>query len=470
MSSTETPPASAWPSNPWLEGHYAPVADELDAPNLEVQGSLPDGLRGAFLRNGPNPQFPPLGRYHLFDGDGMIHSVVFDGSGSAAYANRWIRNDGLDAERAAGRALFGGLAEFRLPPPDVMAVAGPMKNTANTHVVAHAGHILALMEGAGPIEVAPDLDTIGPFDFGGRLRGAMTAHPKADPTTGELVFFGYSPVPPFLRVHTADRNGDLTWTTEVELPGPVMMHDFAVTATHVVIFDLPAVFDLQAMLAGGTSIYWEPDRGARVGVLRRGEPGTSIRWIDTDPFWVFHFLNAYDEPDGSITVTGCRAPRLNTSFGDDATIDGLQPMLYRWRIDAAAGSLGGQQLDDAPTDFPRINDAHSGLPHRYGYSGHTRMWSGDEAMFDGVVKHDLAAGTSRFHLYGDSAACGETVFAPDPNGTGEDAGWLLNFVHDLASDESSVVVLDAPTLEEVARVVLPRRVPFGFHGSFVAAR
>jgi len=327
-----------------------PVDDELSIAALRVTGALPEGLRGAFLRNGPNPQFPPIGRYHLFDGDGMIHGVTFDGEGGASYANRWVRSAGFEAERAAGRALFGGLSEFAMPPDDIFARVGPIKNTANTHIVSHAGHLLALMEGLGPIEVADDLTTIGPFDFDGRLAGSMTAHPKTDPVTGEMVFFGYSPVAPYLRVHSSDRSGELTWSTVVELPGPVMMHDFVVTESRVVIFDLPAVFDLHALLRGETAIFWDPARGARVGVLDRGAPGSS-----------------------------------------------------------------------------------------------------------------------EYRRFGANVTCGETVFAPDPDDPAEGSGWLLNFVHDHDADESMVAVLDAPTLEPVATVHLPRRVPFGFHGSYVAA-
>src|SRR5690606_33169953 len=125
-------------TEPYLSGHYAPVYDELVTDDLPVTGQLPEALRGAFLRNGPNPQFPPLGAYHLFDGDGMIHAVEL-ADGRARYRNRWVESAGLLAERRAGQALFGGLAAYRLPDPEVLAEVGPMKNTANTHVVRHAG-------------------------------------------------------------------------------------------------------------------------------------------------------------------------------------------------------------------------------------------------------------------------------------------------------------------------------------------
>ncbi|WP_426574663.1 carotenoid oxygenase family protein [Aquihabitans sp. McL0605] len=460
-------------TNPWLQGAFAPVFDERDDHDLEVTGHLPGGLRGSFLRNGPNALFPPLGGYHLFDGDGMIHGLTFDGDGGASYANRWIRSAGLEAEIAAGGALFGGLTDFRLPPDDVFATVGPMKNTANTHVVRHAGRILALMEAAPPTELTADLATVGEHRFGGALQGPMTAHPKVDPRTGEMVFFGTSPFPPHLRIHGASADGTLTWTTEVDLPGSVMMHDFVITETRVVVFDLPAVLDVDAMLTGGTGIYWAPERGARIGVLERGAPGSTIRWIEVDPFWVFHFMNAFDDGD-AIEVVGCRSTQLNTSFDGSEVDADVRPMLYRWRIDPVAGTFTEHQLDDRPTDFPRINDQRAGRTNRYGYSGHSTGWADDEPPFDGVIKHDFSSGTTATHLYGPDTVCGEAVFTPDPagaeraDGGDEDRGWLLNFVHDLSTDRSSVVVLDAATLEEAARVHLPRRVPFGFHGSFLA--
>ena len=274
---------------------------------------------------------------------------------------------------------------------------------------------------------------------------------------------------PLVHRFTAGPDGTLTWSTVVELPGPVMMHDFVITATKVVIFDLPAVFDLNAMIVGQPGIYWAPERGCRIGVLERGAPGEAIEWLEVDPFWVFHFLNAHDLPDGSIEVTGCRSDRLNTSFGEEGMDEPVRPHLHRWCIDLAAGTMTGEALDDRPTDFPRIDPRHEGLANRIGFSGHTAEWTEDSASFDGVIRWDLEAGTSAVHRYGDGQVCGETVHAPDPDDPSEGSGWLVNFVHDLPADASSIVVLDAGTLDEVARVHLPRRVPFGFHGSWLPA-
>ena len=97
--------------NPYLHGLYAPTYDELTIPDLEVlAGEIPADLDGVYVRNGPNPRQPPSGRYHWFDGDGMVHAVHF-ADGRAGYRNRWIRTDGYEAETAAGKALWQGIME-----------------------------------------------------------------------------------------------------------------------------------------------------------------------------------------------------------------------------------------------------------------------------------------------------------------------------------------------------------------------
>ncbi len=157
---------------PDLLGNLAPVPDELDVADLAITGELPAALRGSFVRNGPNPLFEPIGRYHLLDGDGMLHGVTLE-EGRASYRNRWVRSQGLEAELALGRAVYPGLGNVTdFPDRSLTGDAGPVKNVANTHVIRHAGRWLALWEGGLPTEVTPDLDTVGEWDFGGRLRGA----------------------------------------------------------------------------------------------------------------------------------------------------------------------------------------------------------------------------------------------------------------------------------------------------------
>ncbi|MFZ4669619.1 MAG: carotenoid oxygenase family protein [Microthrixaceae bacterium] len=456
----------------YLTGQYAPIHDERHDVELPVTGELPAGLRGAFVRNGPNPYFPPGGRYHVFDGDGMLHGVYLDGEGGVEYRNRWVDSRGLRHERSVGHSVYGGLAEFTMPPPDALEAGGLYKNTANTNIVRHAGRYLALMEGAHPTEVTAELDTVGEYDFGGALQGAMTAHPRWDPTTGEMLMFGYSPFPPYLRYHVVAADGTLVRSTDVPIDRSVMMHDFVVTPDHVVFFDLPAMFDAEALMTGGSAIRWQPDAGARIGIMPRDGEGSDTRWFDVDPFYVFHFLNAHEAADGTIVVDGCRSAAMPTAFGDDPRPDNeIRPYLWRWEIDADAGTVTDRQLDDRTGDFPRINDARTGLPNRFGAQAHTRHWDQAGVEFDGVIWFDLERDTSSTHVYGPTKVAGEAVFAADPSGTAEDDGWLVNIVTDLADGTSEFVVLDARDVEAgpVASVALPRRVPFGFHGNWMAS-
>lgn len=462
--------APAFPDHPYLTRAFEPVHDELVTGDLPVRGQLPPALQGTFLRNGGNPAFPPIGRFHLFDGDGMVHALQID-EGRACYRNRFVESAGLLAERRAGRALFGGLSEFVMPDPEVVEEAGVIKNTANTHVIGHAARILALMEGCKPTELTAQLETVGEYDFDGALTGPMTAHPKIDPVNGELVFFGYSPRPPYLRYHVADAAGRLAHSEPIDLPGPVMMHDFAVTEGHVVFFDLPAVFDLDAFITGGTSVSWQPDKGARIGVMPRDGGNDDIRWVEVEPFYVFHFLNAFDHGDGSVVIDGCRADRLPTAFGDESLPEPVQPSLHRWHVDVASGHVHDEGVDDRPVDFPRVSPLVETRPNRFGYTGHASTWDAEIARFDGFVKYDLAEGISTTHVFGAGVASGEPVFAPDPDDDAEDGGWLLTYVEDLATRTSTVEVVDARHLDagSVASIELPRRVPFGFHGSWLPA-
>ncbi len=454
-------------ANPFLGGNKWPIDDELDVPDLPVTGQLPAGLRGDFLRNGPNPVVEPGARYHLFDGDGMIHAVRFE-DGRARYRNRWVRTPGFELERAAGRAMFGGMTDLAGTDPEAMAAVGPMKNVANTHVVTHAGKVLALWEAGGPFELTRDADTVGAYDFCGRLAGAMTAHPKVDPVTGEMLFFGYSPLPPYLRYHVVDAQGQLVRSVDIDLPQPVMMHDFAITERYAVFLDAPAVFDLAAGMAGEPFVQWRPDAGCRVGVLPRDASTAEVRWFEVEPGYVFHFMNAFEDGD-KVHLDGCRQPALNMAQTPEERATPARTALTRFTVDFETGRAGTTTLDDRFGDFPRVADAVVGRANRYGYIAFVADSTDDFGDFDAVAKYDHRAGVASQYVYGPGRTTGEVVFAADPDGSGEDDGWLLSFVHDATTDLSDLVVLDArdPAAGPVAAVHMPRRVPFGFHGSWM---
>jgi carotenoid cleavage dioxygenase-like enzyme len=430
-----------------LRGNFAPVAEEVEAVDLPVEGSIPREIAGRYLRNGPNPKTGTSP--HWFFGDGMLHGIALRDGKAQWYRNRWVRT-----------RQFLEDAQFVSPDGTVDRTVG----AANTHVVCHAGRILALVESSFPTEVGPDLDTVGTYDFGGRLTTAMTAHPKLCPTTGEMHFFGYGFMPPFLTYHRADRDGNLVQSEVIDVPGPTMIHDFAITATQVVFMDLPIVFDLELAMQGTMPYRWSDDYGARVGIMPRNATAADVRWFDVEPCYVFHPLNAFDDGD-RVIVDIARYPELWRTSPQDFS----PALLHRWTVDPAAGKVIEEPLDDRPIEFPRVDERLVGLPHRYGYGLHTTPESGELLGSSVLLKYDLATGATRVHDFGSGRVPSEGVFIPAADDADEDEGWVVTYVYDAARDRSDFVVIDASdfTAPPVATVLLPQRVPFGFHGSWV---
>ncbi len=239
--------------NPFLEDNFAPVDQEITTDRLKVIGELPADLSGMFVRNG-NPQWSPIGNYHWFDGDGMLHGVRIH-NGQASYRNRYVQTRGWKIEHAEGKAIWSGLLE----PPQIDNPYEPFKNVANTALVWHAGQLLALWEGGVPhlIQI-PELDTIGEHTYNNQLTSAFTAHPKVDPVTGEMMFFGYSPLkPPYLQYGVVSPEGELLQIVPIDLPIGVMMHDFAITENYTIFMDLPFTFSMERAQRGEPMIMFE---------------------------------------------------------------------------------------------------------------------------------------------------------------------------------------------------------------------
>ena len=434
-------------------GNYAPVHDELTAFDLPVQGRIPAELNGWYLRNGPNAR---AGAAHWCVGDGMVHGVRLENGRAAWYRNRWVRTESF--EHPIGLYNDDGTRNLH-------------SSIANTHVVRHAGKTLALMEFSLPYEISNDLETVGVYDFGGKLNDSMTAHPKICPVTGEMHFFGTGNIlEPHVVYHRADADGGLTVNRPIDVPALTMMHDFALTAEHVVFLDLPLVFDLRVALAQqdvrelrDLPYRWDDDYGARLGVLRRDDPYGPVRWLDIDPCYVFHIANAYDvrsANENSVVLEVVRYPEIwrdSSKFSADAA-------LWRWKLNLDTGVVEESQLDDRGVEYPRVDDRLAGAAARYSVA----------VGSDALVRYDLQRGTASEQRFGGGgrgapSAPSEAVFAPAAGESDELAGWYLTYVYDPVADGTDLVVIDASDFEgePVARVRLPRRVPHGFHGNWI---
>jgi carotenoid cleavage dioxygenase len=382
--------------------------------------------------------------------------------------------------------------------------AGP-DFAANTNVIGHAGRILAIVEaGFVPYELTGELDTIGPCDFDGTLPGGYTAHPHRDPETGELhavsYFFGWGNQ---VRYSVTGTDGRVRRTVDVEVGGSPMMHDFSLTAGHVVIYDLPVTFDLDlvakaapgplgrpsrwlasqfigkrriparlaaaAMGSGGDGFpyAWNPNYPARVGVMPREGDASDVRWFDVEPCYVYHPLNAYDDGGDRIVLDVVRHPQMFAS--DRHGPNEGPPTLDRWTVDLSGGKVIEERLDDRGQEFPRVDERLTGRRHRFGYAPAVGTDAGDIDLTGALLKHDLVAGRSEARSFGPTHRAGEFVFVPSGPDAAEDDGVLMGFVHDDVSDRTDLVLLDAGTLEDVARVHVPARIPYGFHGNWIPA-
>ena len=457
-------------NNPYLLGEYAPVDTEITAENMEIIGQIPKDLNGVYVRNGPNPRFQPKGRYHWFDGDGMLHAVHIR-DGQVSYRNRWIRTTATEREQAAGHLMWTGLLEpMSNNPPDA-----PLKDTANTDVVFHNCQLLALWYLSGkPYKIDPlTLETLGVENFGGKLRNNVSAHAKVDERTGEMMFFDYSPRPPYMTYGVVSASGSLTNYVPIDLPGPRLPHDMAITEHYSILLDLPLFADQQALRQGRHKIEFHRDIPSRFGIVPRYGNNSNIRWFEANPCYLYHTINAWEEGD-EIVLDACRVKRPTPP---DIERDGrlermlaylrLDACLYRWRFNLRTGAVKEGALDDENTEFPTINTWQLGRPSRYAFNVH--ISSAPTLLFDGLVKYDMTTGRSDIHWFGEGRYGSEAPFAPRPNAQSEDDGYLLTFIYDERDDVSELQIIDARdiTAEPVARVRIPQRVPIGFHACWV---
>ncbi len=445
------------PSKPWwLRKDFAPVS-ESETTSLEIVGTLPPALTGVYLRNGPNPL--KSDSKHWFVGDGMVHGTRLEKGKAVWYRARYVKTAALAGEQSGME---------HLGPPTLT------DHQANTSILVHDKRVLCLEEVGLPYEISPaDLSTIGAYDFAGKLATAMTAHPKVDPATGELFFFGYGILDASVTYHRTDASGALVQTEKVPLKKAVMMHDFQVTKSHVVFMDMPIVFDIGLAIAGdGFPFKWAPENGARLGVMPRTGTAGDVKWLDIDPCFVFHTWNAFHDAanDAIIHVDGIRYASIWEKNASDFNANGRP---HRFSIDTAAAKVSLAQLDDHMLEFPRINRAHQGGAYRYGYGLSGDKLAGADGSvppFDRIVKLDRQTGVRQVHQLAAGQEADEALFVPDPSAKTEDGGWLLAYVFDHADNRSHLRVIDASNLAAppVARVRLPQRVPHGFHGEFAA--
>jgi carotenoid cleavage dioxygenase len=454
--------------NPYLRGGFEPIRFECDCADLIVEGALPPDLAGCLYRIGPNPQYAPRLPYNPLLGDGMIHAFTF-GERRVSYRNRWVRTEQWQQERSAGRALFATSGNPRDADPSVAGLA--TNGAANTNLVWHAARLLALEEGHAPVAIDPDsLATLGSWDFAGQLPGNLTAHPKLDPLSGEMLAFANFPGRDYsgaIELYQIDRGGHLSRRQRIQAPFPAFVHDFAITRSFVVFIVCPLTVSIERARRGASPVAWEGELGNYIGVVPRPPSSGEPQWFAAPASMVWHLMNAFDD-QGAVVIDGCQqeAAAFASITGAAPEPAQLQQFLTRWRVFPASGDVRTQRLSETVCEYPRLDERYLGRPYRYGYVACGGGPGTGDPFHRAVGRFDHVTGRMDVYDFGRRNAVSEPVFVCGSEQCEEGEGHLLTVVYDEARNASHLALLDAQDLGKgpAARVFLDHRVPMGFHG------
>jgi len=474
-----------------ISGNFAPVAEYPVQHELEVVGQIPDCLEGVYVRNGANPLFEPVGGHHLFDGDGMIHAVRLK-QGIASYCSRFTRTQRLSQEQKIGRAVFpkaigelhghSGIARLGLYiARSLFGIVDSSKGmgVANAGLIFFNGRLLAMSEDDLPYEVrvteSGDLETVGRYDFDKQLKSSMIAHPKIDPETKEFFALSYDIIKkPYLKYFMVRPDGTKSSDVTISLKEPTMMHDFAITKKYVVVPDQQVVFRLQEMIRGGSPVIYDKEKVPRFGLLPKyASDESEMKWIEVPDCFCFHLWNAWEEGEDEVVVIGSCMTPPDAIFNESDKA--LRSVLSEIRLNLKTGLSTRREITPMNLEAGQVNRNLLGRKTRYAYLAIAEPWP----KVSGIAKVDLhSTGTLEERVAGKimySRGCygGEPFFVPrssDPSAP-EDDGYILTFMHNEETSKSELLILDAssPTLEPVATVKLPSRVPYGFHGTFITS-
>lgn len=472
-----------------LSGFFAPTRFEADVIDCVVTGTIPPQLDGAFYRmHGDWLYAPKFADEASLSADGYISLLRFR-DGSVDYRGRYVKTDRYRRQVATRRQLYGYYRNPHTDDPEVRDLENPgLRTTANTTPVVLGGKLYATKEEGLPYEVDPNtLETRGPTDFDGAWRSqTFTAHPKFDPATGETVSFGYESTglaSNDVHLATFDRDGNVTWRLDFEVPYSSMMHDMAITRNFVIIPGGGTVTSKERLESGRLHWAWDAKRPSYYAVIPRGGTAEDIRWFEGPERSIVHTANAWD--DGERVYLDAPMADGNTWPWFEDVDGGAFAMniftIRRVTLDLLGNSRTAQEevlFDRDVTSFTRIDDRYLADQHRYiwvQYADPDRPFHAalpDDPRLRPVNcygRFDVVDGSTLSYFVGPDHVLQEPVFVPRSPDAAEGDGFLLGTAHNLVEMRTEIVILDAAAMTELGRIILPFRNAYQVHGVWATA-
>jgi len=354
----------------------------------------------------------------------------------------------------------------------------PLKDTANTAVAFHDGKLLAGWYMCGDLyEIDPiTLETKGVQNYNNTLSSKAMAHVKVDEQKNEMMFFDYELTGSYLAYGVINGNGTVKHFAKVPTPGPRIPHDMGITENYSILMDLPLIYDLNVMARSGKAVpVFRKDMPSRFGIIPRFGTADEVKWFEANPCYIYHTINCWEEGD-EIVMDCCvndnptpqqelppgasPAEKLNAYLR-------LRAYLHRYRFNLKTGETKEYRLDDQVTEFPLMNSQYLGRKSKFAYN--QRFDLSETLRFDGIVKYNTEDNSSQTYEYGKYKYGSESPFIPKVNAQSEDDGYVISFITDAREEKSEVIILDAKNIDQepLARILLPQRVPLGFHACWV---
>ncbi len=429
------------------QGALAPVADEVTLTDLEVSGSIPADLNGTLLRNGPNPfsgRFQGNGVLSWWPEAAMLHALTIADGRACLYKNRWVRTQNW--------------ARFHK-----QATGDWVNSNPNVNLLQHGGHVLALAEGGPPVAVNRHLQTLGTPTTHQHTQNGMTAHPKVDPISSELIWFRAGWQPPYVRYGVTGRDGKAIHESVIETTAPTMMHDLAITENFSILLDLSVGYDFSMLQQGfRLPLCWQPQKPSQILVVPRY--GGKVQRLEIEPCFIQHVVNAYESAADQLVLDAVRYPWYFKRNGNGLHPDPLGT-LWRYHIDLSRNNVRATERGSMHVEMPRINESYTGRAARYGYF----VQQPSETEMRGLVRIDLENNETVTHPIAPGNQNSEPIFVARTEAEAEDDGYLLTCVYNANRDASEVHILNARDISEPALAIihLRRRIPAGFHGMWL---